>query len=124
MSKEVLSNALCNLAKIKATIKALEAKAAKLQANILQHPDAPQKFVIDGLGTLNQTVSKSYTVDSGVVIGVIGPDAFAKIAKVSKTDLKKGITSSQFAEVEAKDGISISIGNASYRFVAEKPKED
>lgn len=122
-SQEALDNALCELGKVCASMQALDARRKKLIANIVKHPKAPQKFVIEGLGTLNQSAKTSYAVDNDEVIKVIGKDGFIKIASVSMSHLKKNVTSAQFVKIEEAGAITKSVGKVSYSFKKTAKKD-
>ena len=115
-----MHNALCELVKLKATIKGLEARAKKLQGNILQNADAPQKFEVEGVGLLSMSVKISYDVDKGVVVKQIGAERAIEAASISLTNLKKVATATELAAIEKAGGVSKEHGAASYKFTAAK----
>lgn len=115
-----MHNALCELVKLKATIKGLEARAKKLQDNILKNPEAPQKFNVEGVGALSMGVKISYDVDKGIVVKQLGADRAIEAATISLTNLKKVATATEMAAIEKAGGVAKEHGAASYKFTAAK----
>lgn len=113
------------MVELKVGIKALELEYDRLQAEILKSKFAPQVFnEVPELGTLSQKQSVTYTVDVAKVVEVIGKDRALGIAKISKTELEKGVTKVELGKLEEKQTVTTCKGAVSYVFKAAKAEKD
>lgn len=101
----------------------LETEYKSLQAKVIAHPDAPQRFIVEGVGALVQAPKVTYEVNVQRVLDIIGEKKTLKLVKIGASDLKKGTTSAEYAKIEEAGAVSKNVTGVSYSFKPEKPKK-
>lgn len=118
-----LQNKLDELAYIKKTIKAQEARLDALQTEIMGDPEFDGEPTVTPFGTLSLARRSNYsTPENAAVIQELGKDKFMAIAKVSVGDLKKAGGDILIAKLLNQPGTTFVKKPDSIYFTLKEPK--